>query len=149
MGPWWDRVKGGLGHVRRLVVSLDNGPNGSGSQTPFRSRMVASADASGLVVRLVYYPPYRSTYHPVERCWSAPERTWRGGLLTSLEAILGSARRMTWQGETPAVHTLSGEYPGGVTLDEGRDAAGRGPGGEAKTRPKYDIAIRPMRPSDR
>ena len=60
LGPWWDRVKGGLGHVRRLVVSLDNGPNGSGSRTPFRSRMVASADASGLVVRLVYYPPYHS-----------------------------------------------------------------------------------------
>ena len=113
---WWDRVKSGLGHVRRLVVYLDNGPNCSGTRTQFLRRMVTFADASGLVVRLVYYPPYHSKYNPVERCWAALERKWRGGLLTSLGVILGYARRMTWQGQAPTVDELAGEYPDGVRL---------------------------------
>ena len=81
---WWEAVKGGLGQVRRLVVYLDNGPNNSGSRTQWLKRMVEFADATGLEVRLVYYPPYHSKYNPVERCWSALERKWGGGLLTSL-----------------------------------------------------------------
>ena len=64
---WRDRVKGGLGHVRRLVVYRDNGPNNAGNRTQFLPRMVAFADATGLEVRLVYHPPYHTKYHPVER----------------------------------------------------------------------------------
>jgi hypothetical protein len=149
LGRWWDRVKGGLGHVRRLVVYLDNGPNCSGSRTQFLKRMVAFADASGLVVRLVYYPPYHSKYNPVERCWSALERKWRGGLLTSLGVILGYARRMTWQGEPPAVDTLSGEYPSGVTLTKAEMRPVEARLERSKTLPKYDITIRPRKPMGR
>jgi len=142
-------VKAGLGHVRRLVVYLDNGPNCSGWRTQFLKRMVAFADATGRVVRLVYYPPYHSKYNPVERCWAALERKWRGGLLTSLEVILGYARRMTWQGEPPSVDTLSGEYPGGVTLTKAEMRPVEARLERSVTLPKYDITIRPRKPRGR
>lgn len=143
---WWGHVKGGLRHVRRLVVYLDNGPNNAGTRTQFLKRMVAFADASGLVIRLVYYPPYHSKYNPVERCWSALERKWRGGLLTSLDVILGYARRMTWCGAAPTVDTLTGEYPDGVRLTKAAMRPIEARLERSKTLPKYDITIRPRKP---
>ncbi|OWK43077.1 Mobile element protein [Fimbriiglobus ruber] len=53
---WWDQVKGGWGHVRRLVIYLDNGPQNAGTRTQFVKRMVALADRLGVEIRLVYYP---------------------------------------------------------------------------------------------
>jgi len=111
--------------------------------------MVAFADATGLVVRLVYYPPYHSKYNPVERCWSALERKWRGGLLTSLDVILGYACRMTWQGVAPTVDRLAGEYPDGVKLTRAEMRPVEARLERSKTLPKYDITIRPKRPNGR
>ena len=146
LGRWWEQVRGGFRHVRRLIVYLDNGPNNAGTRTQFLKRMVAFADASGLVVRLVYYPPYHSKYNPVERCWSSLERKWRGGLLTSLGVILGYARRMTWQGQTPTVGELAGEYPDGVRLTKAEMRPVEARLERSATLPKYDITIRPKRP---
>ncbi len=143
LGRWWDQAKGGLGHIRRLVVYLDNGPNCSGARTQFLKRMVAFADATGLVVRLVYYPPYHSKYNPVERCWSSLERKWGGGLLTSLEVILGYARRMTWQGRPATVDRLAGEYPDGVRLTKTQMKPIEARLERSEALPKYDITIRP------
>jgi Rhodopirellula transposase DDE domain len=53
---WWLQVRANLGHVKRLVISLDNGPKNSGRRTQFLKRMVQFADWSGLEIRLVYYP---------------------------------------------------------------------------------------------
>src|SRR5208337_4141353 len=55
---WWLQVRSGLGHVKRLVIYLDNGPKNSGRRTQFLKRMVQFSDWSGLEIRLVYYPPY-------------------------------------------------------------------------------------------
>jgi hypothetical protein len=52
---WWGLVKADLGHVKRLVIYLDNGPKNSGRRTQFLKRMVEFADWSGLEIRLVYY----------------------------------------------------------------------------------------------
>lgn len=146
---WWELAKGGLGRVRRLVVYLDNGPNNSGSRTQWLKRMVAFADATGLEVRLVYYPPYHSKYNPVERCWSALERKWGGGLLTSLAVILGYARRMTWKGQHPTVEALDGEYADGVRLTKAEMKSVEARLERSKTLPKYDILIRPKTPRSR
>jgi hypothetical protein len=54
---WWLQVQGGLGHIRRLVIYLDNGPNNAGTRTQFLKRLIELADWSGLEIRLVYYPP--------------------------------------------------------------------------------------------
>src|SRR5437588_12267546 len=65
---WWLRVGPGLGHIKRLVIYLDNGPKNSGRRTQSLKRMVQFADWSGLEIRLVYYPPYHRKYNPIERC---------------------------------------------------------------------------------
>jgi len=54
------------GHIKELLVNLDNGPDSAGGRTQFIKRMTEFADKTGLKVRLVYYPPYRSKYNPVE-----------------------------------------------------------------------------------
>lgn len=57
---WWLKVRNTHKHIRRLVIDLDNGPKNSGRRTQFLKRMVQLADRTGLVIRLVYYPPYHS-----------------------------------------------------------------------------------------
>jgi hypothetical protein len=146
---WWELVKGGLGRVRRLVVYLDNGPNNSGSRTQWLKRLVEFVDATGLEVRLVYYPPYHSKYNPVERCWSALERKWGGGLLTSLGVILDYARRMTWKGRHPTVEKSDGVYAKGVRLTKAQMKPIEARLERSKSLPKYDILIRPKTPCDR
>ena len=91
---WWQSVKDGQGHIKRLVVYLDNGPKNSGIRTQWIKRMAEFADWSGLEVRLVYYPPYHSKYNPIERCWSSLEQKWGGTLLNSLKVILQEARKI-------------------------------------------------------
>ena len=41
---WWQQVRAGLGHIKRLVIYLDNGPENSGRRTQFLKRMVQFAD---------------------------------------------------------------------------------------------------------
>ena len=140
---WWLHVRSGLGHVKRLVIYLDNGPKNSGRRTQFLKRMVQFADWSRLEIRLVYYPPYHSKYNPIERCWSALEKKWNGVLLNCLKVVLQCALRMTWKSRHPIVKRLHGEYPDGV-----RVAAKEMKGYEARlersaTLPKYDITIKP------
>ena len=113
---WWQQVRACYGHIKRLVIYLDNGPKNSGRRTQFLKRMVQFADWSGLEVRLVYYPPYHSKYNPIERCWSALEKKWNGVLLNCLKVVLQCALRMTWRGRHPTVKRLHGEYPDGVRV---------------------------------
>ena len=146
---WWGRIKGGVGRVRRPVFYPDNGPNNSGSRTQFLKRMVGFVDATGLQVRLVYYPPYHSKYNPVERCWSSLERKWRGGLLTGLGLILGYARRMTWCGKAPTVDEVAGGYPAGVRHTKAQMKPIEARLERSPTLPKYEITIRPKTPKGR
>jgi hypothetical protein len=141
---WWDLVKADLGHVKRLVIYLDNGPKNSGRRTQFLKRMVEFVDVSGLEVRLVYYPPYHSKYNPIERCWSALERKWNGVLLDRLKVVLRCALRMTWKGRHPTVRRLDGVYPDGVRLTAKEMRPYEARLQRSATLPKYDIIIRPM-----
>ena len=136
---WWQQVRGRLGQVRRLVIYLDNGPNNAGTRTQFLKRMIEFADWSGLEIRLVYYPPYHSKYNPVERCWSALEQKWGGGLLNCLKVILQYALRMTWEGQPPTVRRLEGHYPDGVRIAKKDMKPYEARLQRSKTLPKYDI----------
>jgi hypothetical protein len=140
---WWLAVRSGLGHVKRLVIYLDNGPKNSGRRTQFLKRMVQFADWSGLEIRLVYYPPYHSKYNRVERCWSSLEKKWNGVLLNSLEVVLQCALRMTWKGTHPTVKHFEGTYPDGVRVaaKEMKEVEARLE--RSATLPKYDITIKP------
>ncbi len=112
----WGLVKADLGHVKRLVIYLDNGPKNSGRRTQFLKRMVEFADWSGLEIRLVYYPPYHSKYNPIERCWGILEMHWNGSLLDSVKAVVGFAESMTWKGKHPVVRVVETPYATGVRL---------------------------------
>jgi hypothetical protein len=140
---WWRQVRADLGHIKRLVVYLDNGPKNSGRRTQFLKRMVQFVDWSGLEVRLVYYPPYHSKYNPIERCWSALEKKWNGVLLNGLKVVLQCALRMTWKGRHPTVRRLHGAYPAGVRVAAKEMKQYETRLQRSATLPKYDITIKP------
>jgi hypothetical protein len=140
---WWRQVRASLGHVKRLVIYLDNGPKNSGRRTQFLKRMVQFADWSALEIRLVYYPPYHSKYNPIERCWSALEKKWNGVLLNCLKVVLQCARRMTWKGRHPTVKRLHGDYPGGVRVAAKEMKVYEARLERLATLPKYDVTIKP------
>jgi len=146
---WWKSVRGGLPHVKRLVIYLDNGPKNSGTRTQFLKRMVQFADWSGLEIRLVYYPPYHSKYNRVERCWAALEKKWNGSLLTSWEVVRERAERMTWNGEHPAVSRLEGHYANGVIVPKAEMQTYNARLERSATLSKYDITIKPQSPLQR
>jgi hypothetical protein len=141
---WWALVKGQYGHLKRLVIYLDNGPSNAGNRTQWLKRLVEFCDWSGLEIRLVYYPAYHSKYNPIEHCWGILEQKWGGALLSSLKVILQQARRMTWQGQAPVVKRLSGEYPDGVRLSRSQMKPYEKRLQRSKTLPKYDITIKPQ-----
>ena len=145
---WWQHVRSGMGHVKRLVIYLDNGPNHFGRRTQFLERMVQFADASGLAIRLVYYPPYHRTYNPIERCRSALERKWNGVLLTGWKIVLHCALRMTWRGGHPTVKRLQGAYPDGVRVPAKEMKQIEARLQRSATLPDYDITILPRRPEE-
>jgi len=140
---WWLQVRSGLGSIKRLVIYLDNGPKNSGRRTQFLKRMVEFADWSGLEIRLVSYPPYHSKYNPIERCWSALEQKWNGGLLNCWKVVLQCALRMRWKGRHPTVKRLSGEYLDGVRVPAKEMKAIEARLERSTTLPKYDITIKP------
>jgi len=143
LGMWWLHVRADLGHIKRLVIYLDNGPKNSGRRTQFLKRMVQFADWSGLEIRLVYYPAYHSKYNPIERCWSALEKKWNGVLLNCLKVVLQCALRMKWRGRHPTVKRLDGEYPNGVRVAAKEMKEYEARLERSATLSKYDITIKP------
>ena len=101
---WWQRRRLELSHLEALVLHVDNGPESSGRRTQLLARLAGFADASGLRLRLVYYPPYHSKYNPIERCWGVLEKHWNDALLRDEATALGWARTMIWKGLAPIVH---------------------------------------------
>jgi hypothetical protein len=141
---WWGLVKAQMGHVKRLVIYLDNGPKNAGNRTQWLRHMIAFADLSGLEIRLVYYPAYHSKYNPIEHCWGVLEQKWGGTLLVSLQVILQQALRMTWCGRPPTVKRLHGDYPDGVRLSRSQMKPYQRRLQRSAALPKYDVAIKPQ-----
>jgi transposase len=113
---WWETNQTTYGHIKELVINLDNGPNSASCRTQFIRRMTEFSDKSGLRIRLVYYPPYHSKYNPVERCWGILEEHWNGEILNSIDKALNWACTMTWKGIRPVVHLCEKTYEKGVRL---------------------------------
>jgi hypothetical protein len=113
---WWASVRGRFSHITTLVLNLDNGPENHSRRTQFMGRLVAFTLATGLTVRLAYYPPYHSKYNPIERCWGILEHQWNGAVLDSLAAVLGFAGTMRWKGKAPVVQVVTTAYQTGVAL---------------------------------
>ena len=146
---WWRGARAGCRGVKRLVIYLDNGRENSGRRTQFLKRMVQFADWSGLVIRLVYYPPYHSKYNPIERCWSSLEKKWNGVLLNCWEVIRACALRMTWKKMHPKVERLMGPYATKVSVPAQEMETYEARLQRSATLPKYDITIKPKQPRGR
>jgi hypothetical protein len=50
--------------------------------------------------------------------WGALEQHWNGSLLDSLAAVLGFARTLTWNQQTPIVHLVKEVYHTGIKLTQ-------------------------------
>jgi hypothetical protein len=123
---------------------MDNGPENSSHRTQFMNRMVRFADATGLEIKLVYYPPYYSKYNPIERCWGILENHWNGTLLTSVQTVLEWARTMTWKGAHPVVQLIETTYNIGVRIGKEAFKSIASRLQRHKDLPKYDVLIQPQ-----
>ena len=143
---WWQLVGPGMRGLKQLVIYLDNGPNNSGRRTQFLKRMVQFADWSGLIIRLVYYPPYHSKYNPIERCWSSLQKKWNGELLNCWDIVRSCALRMTWRKMHPTVERLEGNYAASVRVPAKEMKTYRVRLERSEILPMYDVTIRPKKP---
>jgi Rhodopirellula transposase DDE domain len=141
---WWEANKAQYPHARRLVINLDNGPENSSARTQFMHRMVRFADATGLEVKLVYYPPYHSKYNLVERCWGILENHWNGTLLKSVSTVVEWARTMTWKGAHPIVSLVEKTDETGVRIAKAAFKAVESRLQRDENLPKYDVLIQPQ-----
>ncbi len=130
--------------MAQLQITMDNGPESSGRRTQFLQRMVAFCDAIGKPMHLLYYPPYHSKYHPIERCWGILELHWNGTRLVDVETRLEWAKSMTWKGIHPIVALSRKVYQKGVTLSKGAMQAIEARLERDLELPKWDIRIRPV-----
>jgi hypothetical protein len=113
---WWEERKQDLSHVKHLVINMDNGPECNGHRSQFLYRMAGFADTTGLMVRLIYYPPYHSKYNSIERFWAGLEKSWNGYLLDSMTTVLNRAATFAWKGTQPMVTLLETVYEKGIKL---------------------------------
>jgi Rhodopirellula transposase DDE domain len=141
---WWEANKVRYPDARRLVINLDNGPENSSHRTQFMNRMVIFADATGLEIKLVYYPPYHSKYNPIEHCWGVLESHWNGTLLNSVATVVEWAGTMTWKGTRPIVKLIETTYAKGVRIAKDAFRAIESRLQRHDSLPKYDVLIRPQ-----
>lgn len=62
----------------------------NGRRTRYLQRLVEFADKTGLIIRLIYCPPYHIKYNAIEHFWAGLEKSWKGYLLD--ETVLNEAR---------------------------------------------------------
>ena len=129
--------------MARLQIQMDNGPESSGKRTQFLQRMVAFCDALGKPIQLLYYPPYHSKYHPIERCWGILELPWNGTKLVDVETMVEWANTMTWKGIHPLVELSRKVYQKGVALRKRAMQAVEARLARHPELPKWDILILP------
>src|SRR5215831_18180694 len=100
----WDALDEGEKASTSLIqIKIDNGPESSGRRPQFLSRMVQLADAIHKPIQLLYYPPYHSKYHPIERCWGILELHGNGTKFVDVKTMLEWAKSRTWKGIHPFV----------------------------------------------
>jgi len=140
---WWEENKERHANIRKLVINLDNGPHVNSHRTQFIKRMIEFADKTGLIIQLVYYPPYHSKYNPIERCWGVLEMHWNGTLLSSVDKAIRWAETMTWNSVHPTVHLIDKVYQKGVKLTKEAMKICEERVKRLGNLPKWDVTIEP------
>jgi hypothetical protein len=129
--------------TRLLQLTMAKGPESSGRRTQLLSRMVQRADAMHKPIQWLYYPPYHSKYHPIERCGGILELQWNGTKRIDAETMLEWAKNMTWKGRRPVVALSRKAYAKGISLGKAAMQAVEARLKRDPTLPKYDIVINP------
>jgi len=141
----WDALHEGEKASTSLIqIKIDNGPESSGRRTQFLHRMVQLADAIHQPMQRRYYPPYHSTYNPIERCWGILELHGHGTKLIDAETMWEWAKRMTWKGLHPVVELSHKVYHKGLALGKAAMQAVEARLERHLVLPKYDILINPV-----
>ena len=141
---WWQEHQSDYPDIQSLAIDLDNGAAVRSNRTQFIKRMTQFVQATGLRIRLIYYPPYHSKYNPIERCWAALENYWNGTLLTSVETALQWAGNMSWNGFPPLIHLVEKSYPKGIKVSKQALAPHLEQWQQSETLPKWDVTIAPI-----
>lgn len=142
---WWAALdKAEQVAMARLQIKMDNGPESSGKRTRFLQRMVTFCDAIGKPIQLLYFPPYHSTYNPIERCWGILALHWNGTKLIDVETMVEWAKSMTWKGMPPLVELSHKVYQKGIALGKAAMQAVEARLTRHPALPKYDILINPV-----
>lgn len=113
---WWEERKHDFCGLKQLVINLDNGPECSGRRTQFLFRLTEFADLTGLIIRIIYFPPYHSKYNSIERYWAGLEKSWNGYLLDSVETVIKRAGNFIWKGLRSVTRLLDAPYEKGVKI---------------------------------
>ena len=127
-----------------IQIKMDNAPESSGRRTQLLSRMVRFADLINKPMQLLYFPPYHSTYNPIERWWGIVELPWNGTKLSNAETMLEWAKRMTWKGIHPIVARSHKMYQKGIALGKAAMQAVEARLKRDPHLPQYDIVINPV-----
>ena len=144
LAAWWQALdEPTQSAVELLQIKMDNGSESSGVRTQFLHRMVQLADHIGKPIQLLYYPPYRSKYNPIERCWGILELRWNGTKLVDVQTMLEWAKGMTWKGLHPVVELSRKVYQKGIALSKKAMQAVEARLERHPELPKWDILIRP------
>ena len=98
---------------------------------------------TGLVIRLIYYPPYHSKYNGIERYWAGLEKSWNGYLLDCIETVLRRAFNFTWKGIQTIVTLVDAVYEKGIMLCYWEKTKLEKRMQRAAELPWYDIIIQP------
>jgi Rhodopirellula transposase DDE domain len=115
---FWEQQAHRFPNTRQLLLNLDNGPENNSHRTQFMARLVDFANRTGLVLTLAYYPPYQSKYNAIERAWGILENHWSAELLDSVDAVIGFASTMTYNGIRAVVHLVQKIYERGVSVSK-------------------------------
>ena len=102
----------------KLVILLDNGPDNSGVRTAFLKALVDLSDKYKIEIELVYYPPYRSKYNPIERLWARLEMMWNGMLLSTKQICKKVMEQLTWKKVKAKVKNITKEYEKGIIFSK-------------------------------
>ena len=125
------------------MIDLDGGGATRSDRKQFRKRLVELSQATGLQIRLIYYPPYHSKYNPIERCWAALEQFWNGAILDSIKSAVQWASQMRWKGIRPIVQLVKTIYKKGVKVLSEELEACQPFWNCSELLPKWDITITP------
>jgi transposase len=141
---FWERNRERFPKTKQLLLNLDNGPENNSYRTQFIARLADFANKTRLVLTLAYYPPYQSKYNPVERCWGVLENHWSGEILDSLEAVVGMASTMTYNGVRAVVRVVDRIYDRGVRVSKAAMSDINKQVYRAAQIPKYLVTIAPV-----